>query len=71
MLEDQDNKCKICGVDARQYVSVHRQHNHLCVDHDHATGRVRGLLCDHCNVFIALARERQDVLMTAIEYLKG
>jgi len=40
-----------------------------CVDHDHVSGQVRGILCWHCNV--ALGHLRDDVvsLATAIDYL--
>jgi hypothetical protein len=43
MLEAQGGKCLICGIDRpRGNKSWH-------VDHDHATGKVRGLLCNYCN----------------------
>lgn len=37
----QENRCAICGEPPGRYS--------LNVDHDHATGRVRGLLCARCN----------------------
>ncbi len=40
MLEKQDNKCVICHVDFT---------NTPCIDHNHTTGKVRGLLCVTCN----------------------
>jgi len=44
LLKQQNGVCAICKlpqVDKRKY---------LCVDHDHKTGKVRGLLCNLCNV---------------------
>jgi hypothetical protein len=40
------------------------------IDHDHATGVVRGLLCQHCNSGIGLLKDRPDVLRSAILYLE-
>lgn len=42
MVHEQDNRCAICERDMSGGVGRH-------VDHDHATGMVRGLLCVRCN----------------------
>jgi DNA repair exonuclease SbcCD ATPase subunit len=44
MLEKQSGMCPICGCDLRTLSS-----NKVHVDHCHATGDVRGLLCNGCN----------------------
>lgn len=58
MLAEQDGRCKICG-----------QLKKLNVDHDHATGEVRGLLCHGCNVGIGFFRDSPELLRSAIDYL--
>ena len=57
----QDGRCAICGVDGG---------GALCVDHDHDSGNVRGLLCNECNSAIGLLKEDVDVLDSAIRYLE-
>lgn len=47
MLAAQSNGCAICGQPAHPRFR-------LSVDHNHATGQVRGLLCQRCNVAIAV-----------------
>ncbi|MFE9192043.1 endonuclease VII domain-containing protein [Micromonospora sp. NPDC007208] len=42
----------------------------LAVDHCHATGRVRGLLCVPCNAALGIFKDSPEVLRTAIEYLQ-
>jgi hypothetical protein len=49
MLAAQNNSCAICKITAENY-SI----GSLCVDHDHDTGQVRGLLCHKCNTCVAL-----------------
>lgn len=47
MLEDQDGLCGIC---AKKFNLTGPNHERPQIDHDHNTGRVRGLLCFKCNV---------------------
>ena len=41
----------------------------LAVDHNHATGEVRGLLCGPCNSMLAHARDSDMMLIRAAQYL--
>ena len=41
------------------------------VDHCHTTGKVRGLLCNHCNLMLGHSRDNTDTLRRAIDYLKA
>ena len=50
MLEEQEGKCKLC------YNPPSKKRLH--VDHDHETGRVRGLLCAVCNWYLAKVADR-------------
>jgi hypothetical protein len=43
----------------------------LAVDHDHKTGRVRGLLCRRCNQAMGLLNEDRDLLQQMIDYLSS
>lgn len=56
--------CRLC---LRHQLEVPKQK--LQIDHDHVTGKVRGLLCAECNMGIGLLRESPEILARAIEYL--
>ena len=58
----QDGRCAICG-------DAERDGWDLAVDHDHASGCVRGLLCRKCNVGIGLLRDDARVVSAAAAYL--
>lgn len=62
MVEQQDGQCAIC-------FSSPQPPYRLVVDHDHATGKVRGLLCKQCNTVLGLCRDDPTVLARAIAYL--
>lgn len=62
MAEQQGNVCQICGN--------LRGRDSLCVDHDHDTGAVRGLLCVNCNSGLGHFEDKIDWLESAINYLK-
>jgi len=64
MLEAQGFGCGICGDIRPGGKTFH-------VDHDHATGAVRGLLCVKCNQGLGLLRENPALLAMAIEYLEA
>lgn len=62
MWDTQHGCCAICHEDLAGKRS--------CIDHDHATGVVRGILCNGCNVGIAHFRESPAKLEAAIQYLR-
>lgn len=63
MGREQRWRCAIC--DRRPYPAGSR----LVVDHDHATGTVRGLLCGPCNSALGLMGDKPERLFTAARYL--
>ncbi len=60
----QNNTCAIC------YRSQKDSNKLLVVDHDHKTGRIRGLLCTSCNLSLGLINDSKDVLKSALKYLE-
>jgi len=42
----------------------------LCVDHNHSTGKIRGLICTPCNLAIDHLKESPDIMNNAIDYIK-
>jgi hypothetical protein len=60
MLSSQGGGCAICGDEVDG--SMH-------VDHDHVTGKVRGLLCVRCNNALGQFQEDPALLMRALAYL--
>ena len=65
VLSSQGNCCAICGAAN----SGQKNSAHLFVDHDHLTGRVRGLLCNMCNTM--LSEHFEKFAEAGVEYLTG
>ena len=63
-LKEQDGKCLICG--ATQSVLGHK----LAVDHNHTTGKIRGILCKSCNIGIGNLKDSPILLRQAADYLE-
>lgn len=42
----------------------------MIIDHNHKTGKVRGILCQPCNTAIGLLKEKEGSLHNALIYLK-
>jgi hypothetical protein len=57
----QNNRCKICGVEMLR----------PNVDHNHQTGKVRGLLCNNCNRGLGHLKDSIPNLLSAVAYLKS
>lgn len=60
----QNGKCKICRNDFEN-------HSKACVDHNHKTHQIRGLLCNDCNLILGYSKESVQTLCAAIKYLEN
>jgi hypothetical protein len=63
LLEEQQGVCAICC----QADSTGKQ---LSVDHDHTTGKVRGLLCSGCNLALGSVKENITILENMMAYIR-
>lgn len=59
MMISQGHRCKICN-----------SYEPLFIDHNHETGKVRGLLCRQCNSAIGFLRDDLTIIENALKYLK-
>lgn len=59
LLEDCKYSCEICGCK-----------EDLCVDHDHKTQKIRGILCLKCNAGLGQFNDNSELLQKSIYYLK-
>ncbi len=59
MLQQTEYSCEVCS----------KKFN-LCVDHDHTTGRIRGILCKSCNTAIGLLGDDAEHVSAALDYLR-
>jgi hypothetical protein len=69
MFADQDGKCAICGLAETVGKLPQGLVTPLTVDHDHKTDKVRGLLCNKCNVGLGCFCDSVDILFRAVGYL--
>ena len=67
IVEKQDFRCAICGVVPED--NYGGSHDGFHIDHHHVTRRVRGLLCQHCNVGIGMLKDSPEVCTAAAGYL--
>lgn len=63
--ESQEGVCAICFSP-----ETIKGRKGLAIDHDHDTGKIRGLLCGNCNSILGLAEDSIPRLRSAIAYLK-
>lgn len=60
LIADKEKGCKVCG----------RKSKRMHVDHDHKTGRVRGVLCHGCNATLGFAADNPAVLKQLARYVE-
>ena len=65
LFNRQGGYCLICS---RHQSTMKRS---LCVDHDHKTGKVRGLICNECNLVLGWSKEDVYTLKQAIKYIEN
>lgn len=64
LLAAQGGACAICRGDV-----AGKSKKYFSVDHDHTSGRVRGLLCEGCNFGLGKFKDSPELLQAAISYL--
>lgn len=64
MFSNQNGCCAICAIHQSKLK------RRLSVDHNHDTGKVRELLCNHCNSALGIMRESTELFNKAINYLQ-
>lgn len=64
MFDDQHGCCAICNTHQSKVKKS------FSVDHNHATGKIRGLLCNTCNTSLGGFKDDINIIFKAIEYLK-
>jgi len=74
-LAEQNNVCAICKLPETRITRpggkfLSGEEPRLAVDHDHDTGKFRGLLCHKCNVGVGNFQDDETLLQSAIDYLR-
>ena len=70
MFDKYDGTCWVCRepeIDKHAKTGAIKS---LAVDHNHHTGKVRGLLCRRCNVSLGLLRDSTEILNNMITYME-
>ena len=65
MLQKQNNRCKICNSN-----KPGQNKKYFCIDHNHKTGKVRGLLCQKCNRTLGIFKDDPKLIRKFIQYLE-
>jgi Recombination endonuclease VII len=69
MLQNQRNKCSICNLEETR-MGRGGKICRLAIDHCHASGKIRALLCHSCNVGLGSFKDDISLMISAINYLE-
>lgn len=69
LLNKQNYSCAICGY----YFDLNNEDNShiLCIDHNHDTTKIRGILCSACNKGLGFFRDNPQLIKKAYKYIMG
>jgi hypothetical protein len=67
-LEKQGGTCAVCKVE--ETIQIFNATISLSVDHNHLTGKVRGLLCRNCNLALGLLNEDPETIQALAKYIE-
>ncbi len=70
-VNQQNNLCALCQKPEKYIFKSANKPNALCVDHDHATGQIRDLLCRSCNLIVGYVENHTDLVKLAFDYLEN
>lgn len=74
MYASRNGICDVCGKPDKATEtgdnSRTRSPKHLMVDHDHVTGRVRGLIHHTCNIMLGIFQDSPEIIKRAVDYLE-
>lgn len=65
-LSLQLGQCSLCSIDLSK---LNRKNIHL--DHNHTTGKLRGILCSTCNSGLGMFKDKPDILRRALDYIES
>jgi len=66
----QDGKCSICDKELPDLMTYDNRRRGYAIDHNHETGKFRGILCTKCNSLLGMAEDSARILAKAIGYLE-
>lgn len=64
LLDQQNYSCAICNTHESKFKKA------LSLDHDHSTGKARGLLCDNCNRALGYLKESETIVNNLLTYIR-
>lgn len=65
--------CELCGASKEELIQKHPNRydgKPFCIDHDHETGELRGVICRDCNSGLSMFKDDISLLEKAIGYLE-
>ena len=68
--EEQGGKCSICSTELPDLMTYDNRRRGYAIDHNHETGKFRGILCLKCNSLLGMAKDSARILAKAIGYLE-